>query len=117
MRYRAKAPLFVRKLILAGEEFESDLPPGRNWHPLDDEAKAAVEKYRSGQGKVLELYNKRDPAPIDPNVIDIPDDWKSLPQQKRRGLAMKFGAQSNVKADNADSFITAELERRRQRVA
>jgi hypothetical protein len=32
---------------------------------------------------------------------------------KLRGLAMKLGAQSNVKVADAGSFIEAELERRK----
>jgi hypothetical protein len=42
-RYEALAPLFLDVFIPAGTTFESDLPPGRNWKPLDDEAKARVE--------------------------------------------------------------------------
>ncbi len=49
-RYRAKAALHARvsgtveaaRYIKAGEVFESDDGPGRNWHPMDDAAAAAV---------------------------------------------------------------------------
>jgi hypothetical protein len=41
-RYRAKANLFVKRLIVEGEAFVSDAVPGKNWEPLDDEAHAAV---------------------------------------------------------------------------
>ena len=30
-KYRALGPLYIKRLIVAGEEFESDLSPGRNW--------------------------------------------------------------------------------------
>ena len=41
--YRAKAALYLgREVIKTGETFASDLTPGRNWHPLDDEATAKV---------------------------------------------------------------------------
>jgi hypothetical protein len=42
-RYRAKADLQLgSRRIREGETFESDLPPGRNFHPLDEAAEAAV---------------------------------------------------------------------------
>lgn len=42
-RYKAEQALFVGETyVYAGEEFESDLPPGRYWTPLDDAAKQAA---------------------------------------------------------------------------
>jgi hypothetical protein len=109
-RYRARAALFVRRLIDAGEEFESDLPPGRNWEPIDDAAKAAVEEYMASRGKVLALYDRLDPKPRDKAAVDIPPDWATLSGPKRRSLAQRLGAQSNVTEADANSFINAELE-------
>ena len=116
-RYRALGPLYLRKLVVAGEEFDSDLPPGRNWEPLDDEARAAVEKYRGANAKVLSIAEKLDPKPRDPAAIVIPTDWREASGQKRRALAMRLGAQSNVTVADANSFIEAELERRGQKAA
>lgn len=116
-RYRARAALFIRRLIDAGEEFESDLPPGRNWEPIDDDAKAAVEKYRADRGQVLALYDRLDPKPRDKATVEIPADWKTLSGPKRRSLAQRLGAQSTVTEADANSFIAAELEIRGQKVA
>ena len=116
-RYRALGPLFVRTLIAPGEEFESDLPPGRNWHPLDDEAQAAVEKFRAEKGAVLSIADRLDPSRQAAASVEIPADWDSLPWFELRALALKLGAQSNVKKDDAKSYVKAELERRGQKVA
>jgi hypothetical protein len=116
-RYRALARLYVRKLITAGEEFESDLPPGRNWEPLDDEARAAVEHFRETNGKVLEIADRLNPSPRAPAAVEIPDDWRTLSGPKRRFLAQKLGAQSNVKEADANSYIESELERRAHKIA
>ena len=116
-KYRALGPLFLRKLLKAGEEFESELPPGRNWLPLDDEARAAVEKMKADRGQVFQIADRLDPRPHNNDAVDIPKDWPSLSGQKRRALAQKLGAQSNVKVADADTYITAEIERRGQKVA
>ena len=116
-RYRALGPLFLRKLIAPGEEFESDLPPGRNWEPMDDEARTAVEQFRATNGKVLEIADRLNPRARDPAAVDIPADWRELSGPKRRFLAQKLGAQSNVREADANSYIEAELERRANKVA
>lgn len=116
-RYRALGPLYLRRLIVAGEEFESDLPPGRNWQPLDAEAEAAVEQYRAEKGQVLEIADRLNPRVTDKQAVEIPAEWQGLSWPKRRVLAMQLGAQSNVKSADANSFITAELERRAQKSA
>lgn len=48
--YKAEAKLFITdprtkagRLVNAGQEFESNDPPGRYWKPLDDDGKKAVE--------------------------------------------------------------------------
>ena len=116
-RYRALGKLYLRRLVEPGEEFESDLPPGRNWEPLDDAAREAVEKYRADNGKVLAIADRLNPAPRATITVDIPTDWRSLSGPKLRALAQKLGAQSNVKVSDASSYIEAELERRGQKVA
>jgi hypothetical protein len=116
-RYRALGPLYLRRLIVAGEEFESELPPGRNWEPLDEEARAAVAKYRSENAKVLSVANRIEPVVPASVTVLIPDDWRDLSAQKRRWLAQKLGAQSNVKAADANTYIEAEIERRKQKAA
>jgi hypothetical protein len=116
-RYRALGPLYLRKLIAPGEEFDSDLQPGRNWEPLDDEARAAVEKYRGQNAEVIEIADRIDPRLADKATVDIPADWRELSGPKRRGLAKRLGAQANVKEADANSFIEAELERRGQKAA
>lgn len=116
-RYRALSPLYIRRLLAAGEEFESDLPPSRNWEPLDDEAKAAVEKFRSEKGAVLSITDRLDPRPRSTAAVNIPADWRTLSGPKRRGLARALGAMSNVTEADANSFIEAELIRRGQKVA
>lgn len=116
-RYRALGKLYLRKLIEPGEEFESDLPPGRNWEPLDDEAREAVDHFRATSGKVLEIADRLNPTRPPPSSVDIPEDWRSLSGPKRRFLAQKLGAQTNVKEADANSYIESELERRANRVA
>jgi hypothetical protein len=111
-KYRALRPLFIRSLIVPGEEFESDLPPGRAWEPLDDEARAAVEKYRASQGKIIDIVERLDPKRADHSAVVIPGDWRELHATSRRNLAQKLGAQSNVKTADADSYIEAELASR-----
>jgi hypothetical protein len=115
-RYRARAPLYIQRLIQAGEEFDSDLIPGRNWEPLDDEARAAVEQYRQKNGAVLSIVEKVDPLPARAAAVDIPDDWKDGTAAMRRGLAKRLGAQSTVTADDANTYIKAELDRRSARL-
>lgn len=115
--YRALGKLFIRKLIEPGERFTSDLPPGRNWEPLDDEAKAAVAKFRAEKGSVTDLASRLDPKPRDMGAVQIPENWQELTGAKRRGLAMKLGAPGTVTKDDANSFITAELERRAHKAA
>lgn len=116
-RYRALSRLYLRRLISPGEEFESDLRPSRNWEPLDDDARAAVEQFRTGAGEVLKIADRLDPAPRPTAAVEIPADWRALSGPKRRFLAQKLGAQSNVKESDANSFIEAELERRAHKAA
>lgn len=116
-RYRALGPLFLGRLglIQPGEEFKSDLPPGRNWEPVDDEARAKVTEYRTTNAKTLAVSDRLDPAPRNMAAVDIPTDWRCGHWLKRRALAVKLGAPGTVKEEDANSFIEAELERRAQK--
>jgi hypothetical protein len=116
-RYRALRPLFIRTLIVPGEEFESDLPPGRAWEPLDDAAREAVEKHRAGQGKVIDIVERLDPKRAEASTVQIPETWRDLHASARRNIAQRLGAQSNVKVADADTYIEAELARRSNKVA
>lgn len=116
-RYRALAPLYLRSLIRAGEEFDSELPPGRNWEPLDDEARAAVDKFNAERGNIHQLADRLDPKPHRNDAIAVPQDWRSLSGPKRRALAKRLGAQTNVTEADANSFIEAEIERRGQKAS
>lgn len=94
-RYRAKAQLYVgTRLIEVGELFNSDLEPGSQWEPVDENGKPIVP---GG----------------DPGAIDIPDGWRDLAPEKRINLARRLGAP--VKGTDkaaADAKIEAELARR-----
>lgn len=116
-KYRALGPIYLRKLVKAGEEFESELPPSRNWHPLDDEAREAVGVMMATRGKVLAISDRLDPAPPKNDSVEIPQDWQTMSGPKRRALAQKLGAQSNVKEADANTYIESELERRGQKAA
>jgi hypothetical protein len=116
-RYKALNLLYIRREVLPGEEFESDLPPGRNWQPLDDEARAAVKRVHGENAAVLKEAAKIDRSLPAPAAVDIPDGWQNLSGQARRFLAMRLGAPSTVKAIEANGFIETELDRRGQRAA
>lgn len=116
-RYRALGPIFMRRLIAAGEEFESDLPPGRNWQPLDKSGEVAVAHMQNEQGPRRAALARMDNVRPAPDAIDIPPDWETLSKPQKRGLAMKLGAPGTVTAADAETFITAHLERRAQKAA
>lgn len=113
-RYRALAPLYVGKLIHPGEEFSSELPPGRNWSPLNADAERKCAERDATRGKMNAEAAKLDARPPAPGAVEIPEDWSEASKAKRMALARKLGAPSTVKAEEADSFIEAELERRSQ---
>ncbi len=104
-RYRAKASLFTDRLIPPGEEFTSDATPGRNWEPLDDEAKA----------KVVAMKRPAPPAGLEPAapLIAIPDDWSEWSGKKQIALAHKLGAPAKgTTAEVARQFIEREIANR-----
>jgi hypothetical protein len=106
-RYRARALLLVDRLIEPGEEFSSALPPGRNWEPLDDEARAAVETFRTENAKVLSIVER-----IEADAVKIPENWEHRSVAQRRGLAQRLGAMKDVTIEEAEAVIRAEIERR-----
>jgi hypothetical protein len=116
-RYRARNNLFISHLITVGQEFDSELTPGLNWEPINDEARAAVEKHRGEAGKVIDIVKRVDPGPVTVAGVEIPDDWRTLSGPKRRGLAKKLGASANVKEAEANDFIAAALDQRDQKAA
>lgn len=120
-RYRAKNLLFIDgdRLIYPGEEFTSDIEPGKNWEPLDPGAVKAVEKMLAERGGAIKAAEAtgigREATPA--SAIVIPEDWQSLRWQQRRGIALKLGALPTCTAAEADSFIEAEMGRRAQLAA
>jgi hypothetical protein len=117
-QFEALQPLFiVDRYIEPGERFESDLPPGRNWKPLDDAAKAAVEKLSPERKALNAAVDKLEQRRTAPGAVEIPANWAELSAAKRRGLATKLGAQNTIKADDADKVIQAELDRRAEKAA
>lgn len=110
-RYRAKHPIFIgASLYQVGEEFESDLPPGRNWEPLDDEAKAAVAKANHKPEPKL-------PGQHNTPLVEIPENWTSLKGFDLINLAKKLGLPKNGKADDARALIEKELAARSLKTA
>ena len=75
-------------------------------------AKANAEK-GPARAALARMDNVRPPN----DAIDIPGDWPKMTKPQKRGLAMKLGAPGTVTAENAETFITAELERRAQKAA
>ncbi len=104
-RYRARASLFTDRLISPGEEFTSDSPPGRNWEPLDDEAKA----------KVVSLRKPREPSGLEPSkpLMAVPEDWREMSPKKQIALAHKLGAPAKgTTGETARVFIEREIANR-----
>ena len=104
--YRALAPVFTDRLIRSGEEFSSDATPGRNWEPLDAEAKA----------KVAATKRPPEPAPILPDskpLMAIPQDWRQWSGKKIIALAVKLGAPAKgTTVQTATDWIEREIANR-----
>lgn len=127
-RYRARAKLFVdNRVVYPGEEFESDLPPGRNWEriyalppepaPLDPAPEPKPRPARGPLSKRYDLprYEKNGkliypPKPKGP--VRISKDWEHQSVKKRRGIAIALGAPRTVTIQEATDIIEAELARR-----
>ena len=108
--YRAKKELFLDRHIVAGEQFSSDMVPGRNWEPLDDDAKAAVEA-RFGE-------NGPTPEPVRPELqtkplLAIPEDWRNLRPEQIINLARRLGAPvKGTKLKEATDWVEREIAQR-----
>jgi hypothetical protein len=106
-KYRALAMLFIdSRLILAGEDFDSDLAPGKNWHPMDAEAKAKCEQ----RGNVPD---PKIPGEHKTPLVEIPDDWRDLTAFQQIALARKLGAPGKgLKRADAINRIETEVVHR-----
>lgn len=107
-KYRAKGSLYVGgHLLNPGTEFESDAVPGKNWEPLDDEAKTA-HRARFPQPAAPAAP---DPEPkvveekADPAQVEIPDGWIDLSKKQVVALSRKLGAPHNNTYTQAVAFI------------
>lgn len=107
-RYRAKALLFVDRLLTTGEEFSSDLPPGLNWEPLDADARAAVAK-RFPRGAPETASPGIRAAPM----TAIPENWRELPTPQVITLAIRLGApRKGTTRPVAEKHIENEIAQR-----
>lgn len=101
-RYRAKTPQFIGVYYYqTGEVFESDLPPGRNWEPLDAKARAAVAK-RDGLAEATKAEPEHKP---DDAEVSIPDDWLEGSKVQVIALAKKLGAPNTSNFTKAVAWI------------
>lgn len=105
--YRAKSRLFLGRLVEVGEEFSSDDVPGRNWEPLDDEAKAAVaDRFGAAEAPQETKFTGKP-------LVDIPADWKEFSKPKLLALAHKLGAPAKgTGAEQAKEWIEREIVQR-----
>jgi len=111
-KYSAKAALFIgRRLIEPGETFDSDLPPGKNWRPLDAAARAAVDR-RDGKGPADDRRMTISDARPAAQDADIPEGWEDLPSDDIVKLSRALGAPKNNNATQARGFIEKEVARR-----
>lgn len=100
-RYRAKALLYVDRLIVEGEEFESNLTPGINWEPLDKDAKAAADNRPTIEVRSLTGIH-------DTPRTDIPEDWADKKPISIINLARKLGLPQGSKLPDARAWIERE---------
>lgn len=104
-RYRAKALIYIDRLIVAGEEFSSDDTPGRNWEPLDAAAKAKV-----GGLSTVEVPSILPPPKA---LAAVPDDWREMSGKKIIALATRLGAPAKgTNVEVATGWIERELAQR-----
>lgn len=116
--YVAKNWLFVgRREIEPGETFESELPPGRNWEPIDDEAKARCEQRDRERAALYAKQAKIDQAPTAPEAIPIPADWLELRPEKVVNLARRLGASGKCNHTQAVAWIEKVLAARAEQAA
>ena len=110
-QYIARNLLFIdSRLIEIGEHFESDLPPGRNWEPVDEEAKAAVAARKFAPEPKLPGDNTKP-------LIEIPAEWRQLDKVGTVRLARQLGAPNGTKYEPAVEWIAREEAARNVAVA
>lgn len=104
-RYRAKAAVYIDRLILPGEEFSSDMTPGRAWEPLDAEAKAKVAALKPVEASSI--------VPPAKPMAAIPENWREMSKHKLIALSRKLGAPaSGVTVQSATDWIEREVAQR-----
>lgn len=109
-RYRARNLIFIESaLYQIGEEFESDLAPGRNWEPIDEEAKAKVAA--ANLPPMAQMVGEhRTP------LTEIPADWRTMKGLDLINLARKLGLKPG-KVEDARAKIEHELATRLEAAA
>jgi hypothetical protein len=114
--YEAGALIFDEhsRLIEVGERFRSDRVPGKNWLPVDDEAKAAVDARFGKNGPVVTSLERQ---PATSLVAEIPDDWRDLHHLRRVQIAKQIRPDLAARDDKtisevADEVIATEVARR-----
>jgi hypothetical protein len=93
--------------VLPGEADQFIVEEEKRRFDVQAEYAEAEEERAQNVAAQREVRDERGP-------VDIPDDWRDLPKHKRRMLAIRLGAPSTVKADEADKRLEDELARRKQ---
>lgn len=117
--YCAMAKLFIgAQLIAPGEVFESDLPPGRNWKPVDDAARAACKARDKERGQMYAEQNKYEPPTRHAlDAIVIPSDWLEKSAKDVITLARRLGAAANCNYAQAIAQIERTIASRNEQAA
>lgn len=117
-QYWAKALLYVdRLLIKPGEQFESDLPPGRNWVPIDDEAKERCAARDQARAPLYSEQAKLDAPGPAAAAVPIPEDWLEQRPQNVIGLARRLGARPTCNFTQAVAWIEKTITARAHEAA
>lgn len=98
-----------------GEEFESDLPPGRSWRPLNDEALARCVA-RDEERSALYAEQAGVDVPV-PDAVMIPPDWMELRGEKIVNLARRLGASGKCNVTQAIGHIEKVIAARTEQDA
>lgn len=118
MKYRAIAALFVDgRPIAPDEEFASASVPGRNWEPIDKEAKAAVSAHFASVPEQSAFAKSVLAEPAILGGTEIPVDWRGLHHMTRIKIARALAGAIEVpdgktETQVADEIIAAEMENR-----
>lgn len=105
-KYRALGPLFIgHRYIEAGEAFDSDLSPGRNWEPIDEDARRA-------KGAAPVAPEPKLPGEHRTAKVEIPDGWRDLKGLPLINIAKKLGMPRGKGREDAIALIERELAMR-----